>query len=60
MLHMDIVLMRQEMLFSGKIDHLNGMQHDGTLFKRASTRKAPHNSYITFENIEKGSAKAEL
>ena len=44
----------REMLSSGYIDNLNGIQYDGTLFKRASFRKAPHNSYITFANIEKG------
>lgn len=42
------------MLQNGVIDHINGMQYDGTLFKRASFRKAPHNSYITFENVYKG------
>ncbi|WP_210367254.1 DUF3048 domain-containing protein [Bacillus sp. REN3] len=41
----------------GEIDNINGMQYDGTLFKRASFRKAPHNSYITFENILKGADK---
>nr|WP_239094367.1 DUF3048 domain-containing protein [Bacillus sp. B15-48] len=44
----------KQMLDSGYIDHLNGIQYDGTLFKRASFRVAPHNSYITFENIKKG------
>ncbi|RLQ90674.1 DUF3048 domain-containing protein [Falsibacillus albus] len=44
----------RQMLMSGYIDNLNGIQYDGTLFKRASFRKAPHNSYITFENIQKG------
>lgn len=44
----------KEMLMSGEIDHLNGMQYDGTLFKRASFRKAPHNSYITSEAIYSG------
>ncbi|KUP09956.1 lipoprotein YerB [Bacillus coahuilensis m2-6] len=44
-------------LSSGEIDHLNGMQYDGTLFHRASDRQAPHNSYITFENILKGADK---
>ena len=44
------------MLESGTIDNINGIQHDGTLFKRADFRKAPHNSYITYENIEKGAA----
>jgi Protein of unknown function (DUF3048) N-terminal domain/Protein of unknown function (DUF3048) C-terminal domain len=42
------------MLESGEIDHLNGIRYDGTLFKRAEFRKAPHNSYISFENIKKG------
>ncbi|OIU70220.1 DUF3048 domain-containing protein [Rossellomorea aquimaris] len=42
------------MLVSGEIDHLNGIRYDGTLFKRAEFRKAPHNSYISFENIKKG------
>jgi hypothetical protein len=44
----------KEMLDQGYIDNLNGMDYDGTLFKRASFRKAPHNSYITFENVLKG------
>lgn len=44
----------EKILSSGVIDHLNGMKYDGTLFKRSSDRKAPHNSYISFENIEKG------
>lgn len=42
------------MLNSGVIDHINGIQYDGTLFQRASFRKAPHNSYISYENIKKG------
>ena len=44
----------KDMLDNGFIDHLNGIQYDGTLFKRADFRKAPHNSYITFDNIKKG------
>ena len=31
----------KEMLLAGEIDQLNGMQHDGTLFKRATTSKSP-------------------
>ena len=42
----------QVMLESGVVDHVNGIQHDGTLFQRSSDRVAPHNSYITAENIE--------
>lgn len=45
------------MLQSGTVDNLNGMAYDGTLFKRASHRKAPHNSYITYDNIVKGAEK---
>jgi hypothetical protein len=41
-------------LESGEIDHLNGIRYDGTLFKRANFRKAPHNSYISFKDILKG------
>jgi hypothetical protein len=44
----------KEMIDKGYIDNLNGMVYDGTLFKRASFRKAPHNSYITYENVLKG------
>lgn len=44
----------QEILQSGMTDHLNGLTYDGTLFERATFRRAPHNSYISFENIEKG------
>lgn len=44
----------KEMLERGVIDNINGMQYDGSLFKRADFRKAPHNSYITYKNIVKG------
>ena len=47
----------KDMLQRGVIDNINGMQYDGTLFKRADFRKAPHNSYITYENIMKGAEK---
>ncbi|MCM3720184.1 DUF3048 domain-containing protein [Fictibacillus phosphorivorans] len=47
----------KQMLYSGTIEHLNGMDYDGSLFKRASFRKAPHNSYITSENLLKGMDK---
>ncbi|WP_050613884.1 DUF3048 domain-containing protein [Bacillus testis] len=42
------------LLDQGYVDHLNGLFYDGTLFKRDKTRKAPHNSYITFNHIEEG------
>ncbi|MED3716191.1 DUF3048 domain-containing protein [Geobacillus thermodenitrificans] len=41
-------------LEQGNTDYLNGLFYDGTLFQRVSFRKALHNSYITFANIEKG------
>ena len=44
----------KEMLENGSIDNINGMVYDGTLFQRASFRVAPHNSYITYENVLKG------
>lgn len=44
----------KELLDAGGIDHLNGINYDGTLFKRTTDRKAPHNSYITFEHIKEG------
>ncbi len=47
----------QQILNSGKIDNINGMVYDGTLFWRADHNVAPHNSYISFENIVKGADK---
>ena len=44
----------KKLLQSDYIDHLNGLTYDGTLFKRSSNRKAPHNSYTTYANIMKG------
>ncbi|MEC1524400.1 DUF3048 domain-containing protein [Neobacillus niacini] len=44
----------RELLEREFVDNLNGMVYDGTLFKRASFRDAPHNSYITYENVLKG------
>ncbi|MFD1737912.1 DUF3048 domain-containing protein [Bacillus salitolerans] len=44
----------QMMLQGNEVDYLQGLFHDGTLFKRADFRKAPHNSYITYESVWKG------
>ncbi|MDV2685684.1 DUF3048 domain-containing protein [Alkalihalophilus lindianensis] len=41
-------------LKAGEADYLSGLHYDGTLFQRSTDRRAPHNSYITFENIQKG------
>jgi hypothetical protein len=50
----------EQMLKKGYVDSINGMQYDGSLFKRASFRVAPHNSYISFENILKGAEKNDF
>ncbi|AXI00062.1 DUF3048 domain-containing protein [Sporosarcina sp. PTS2304] len=39
------------------VDHVNGMQYDGSLFERSSDRKAPHNSYISKQHIEEAFEK---
>lgn len=44
----------KQILNSGVIDHINGMQYDGTLFRRSSERNAPHNSYTSAEYIRTG------
>ncbi|WP_046175752.1 DUF3048 domain-containing protein [Domibacillus indicus] len=36
----------REILLSEEVDQLNGIQHEGTVFKRDSSREAPHNSYV--------------
>ncbi len=47
----------KSMLSSGVVDNINGMQYDGTLFKRSSERKAPHNSYIEGGDITAAAEK---
>ena len=44
----------KKILQAREVDNINGMTYDGTLFWRDNSRVAPHNSYISFENIEKG------
>ncbi|TWT24070.1 DUF3048 domain-containing protein [Planomicrobium sp. CPCC 101110] len=44
----------KELLEAGAVEHINGLFYDGTLFERSTDRIAPHNSYITYENILKG------
>lgn len=41
----------QSLLQNHYVDNVNGMQYDGTLFWRSKDRKAPHNSYISGENV---------
>lgn len=50
----------KETLENGKYDYLNGLFYDGTLFWRADFRKAPHNSYISAENIMEGAKQADI
>nr|WP_106781418.1 DUF3048 domain-containing protein [Lysinibacillus timonensis] len=47
----------QSMLYNGIVDNINGMNYDGTLFKRSKDRYAPHNSYISGENVKLGAEK---
>lgn len=47
----------KKLLDSGTVDHINGMQYDGTLFKRSTDRVPPHNSYISAENVTEGAKK---
>ncbi|MFC4410039.1 DUF3048 domain-containing protein [Chungangia koreensis] len=47
------------MLQNGVVDHINGMQYDGILFWRSKDRVAPHNSYISGENIVAGMEKVK-
>ncbi len=47
----------KSMLDKKVVDHINGMQYDGTYFKRSSERKAPHNSYMTGESVLAGAEK---
>jgi len=47
----------KSMLDNNVVDNINGMEYDGILFKRSKDRVAPHNSYITSENILNGAKK---
>lgn len=47
----------KSMLNRGEIAHINGMQYDGTYFRRSSARKAPHNSYSSGEDLIQGAEK---
>lgn len=47
----------KSMLANGVVANINGMHYDGTYFKRSSERRAPHNSYITGENVKAGAEK---
>jgi len=49
----------EERLVAGEVDNINGMFYDGTLFWRDESRAAPHNSYISYENIKKGAADVD-
>ena len=41
----------EKLLKNRYVDNVNGMQYDGTLFRRSKDRVAPHNSYISGENV---------
>ncbi|SFP32695.1 DUF3048 domain-containing protein [Salibacterium halotolerans] len=44
----------RRMLQSGGVPYLNGLFYDGTLFHRSNERRAPHNSYIDYEDAVSG------
>ncbi|WP_318616390.1 DUF3048 domain-containing protein [Sporosarcina sp. YIM B06819] len=54
----------KQLLEKRVVDNVNGMQYDGTLFWRSRERRAPHNSYISGDNIvaaeEKTNSSMEL
>lgn len=47
----------KQMLQNRFVDNINGMQYDGTLFNRSKERRAPHNSYISKDNVLAGMEK---
>ncbi|MBK3495727.1 DUF3048 domain-containing protein [Viridibacillus sp. YIM B01967] len=49
----------KSMLTTGVVDNINGMQYDGSLFKRSADRVAPHNSYISEESVKLGEEKVD-
>jgi hypothetical protein len=46
-----------KMVKNRQVENLNGLYYDGSLFYRSKERKAPHNSYISFDSIFKGAKK---
>ena len=46
----------KKLITNGSIDAINGLDYDGTLFRRVSFRKSPHNSYINFSQIKEFAA----
>lgn len=46
-----------QMLNKKVVENINGMQYDGIYFERSKDRKAPHNSYISGENLKLGAEK---
>lgn len=47
----------KSMLEQRVVENINGMQYDGIYFERSSARVAPHNSYISGENVKAGAEK---
>ncbi len=48
------------LLKSGYVDQVNGMQFDGTIFKRSADRKAPHNSYTSGDRLLTAAEDADV
>ncbi len=48
-----------KLLADNYVDNINGMAYDGVLFQRSKDRTAPHNSYISYDNILAGAKKVD-
>ncbi|KMK75306.1 DUF3048 domain-containing protein [Alkalihalobacillus pseudalcaliphilus] len=44
----------ETVLTTGTTEYLNGISYDGTLFERYAGRKAPHNSYLNWQQFLEG------
>lgn len=47
------------MFQKGQVDFISGLDYDGRYFSRASSRKAPHNLYTSYENLLKAAEHAK-
>ena len=50
----------RELMNTGVVDALNGINYDGVYFHRDQTRVAPHNSYITKSDIQNATEKLNI
>lgn len=50
----------ERQLRSSATPYLNGLTYDGTIFQRNPERRAPHNSYVTYERVLEGFRQASV